>query len=50
MYKKLFEVDVIGCEDTRIAGQLYKLMDNKKVGAKLYDCFGYGSSELVKYD
>lgn len=41
IYNKLFEVDVIGCEDTRVTGQLFKLLENRKIADRLYNAFGF---------
>jgi hypothetical protein len=48
MYKKLFEVDIIGCEDKRVAGRLYKLMNHRHINKRLYDSFGYSGFQLVE--
>lgn len=50
IYSRLFEVDVIGCEDTRVAGKLFKLFESRKVADKLYNLFGYSRGELVERD
>lgn len=47
MYKKLFEVDIIGCEDRRVAGRLYKLMTHRHINQRLYDSFGYSGFQVV---
>jgi 16S rRNA C1402 (ribose-2'-O) methylase RsmI len=50
IYKKLFEVDVIGCEDTRVAGKLFKLIETREIANKLYNLFGFSNKEMVEYD
>lgn len=33
--KKLFQADLIGCEDRRVAGQLYTLIKNRNIKGKM---------------
>lgn len=46
--KCLFKADLIGCEDRRVAGQLYTLIKSRNVVQKVEDKFGtLGLTNLV---
>lgn len=38
--KCLFKADLIGCEDRRVAGQLYTLIKNRNIIQKMEEKFG----------
>ena len=49
--KCLFKADLIGCEDRRVAGQLYTLIRNKNIVQKVQERFGtIGLSNLIVRD
>ena len=46
--KRLFQADLIGCEDRRVAGQLYTLIKNRNIKGKMEEKFGsIGLSSLI---
>ena len=46
--KCLYQADLIGCEDRRVAGQLYTLIRGKKIISKIEEKFGtIGLSNLI---
>ena len=48
--KCLFTADLIGCEDRRVAGQLYTLIRNKSIIEKMEEQFGsLGLTDLIPY-
>ena len=49
--KALFTADLIGCEDRRIAGQLYHLIRSRKILAEMEERFGsLGLTSLIPVD
>jgi len=51
MIRALFSADLIGCEDRRVAGQLYQLIKNKNIVNEMNERFGsIGLTSIVEVD
>ena len=49
--KALFKADLIGCEDRRVAGQLYHLIRTRKIVNEMEEVFGsFGLTSVVEVD